>query len=160
MRKLRKKVQFRAAAEKVMRARAKAKASAKASGVAEPPEAVPMAIEAAPEPALKANEAAPEPAPEAAHEAAPEAAPEADAWPLRGNKVAVGIEHLSHFLRLGEVGRCIGPSPGEPDEVMVKFEATSDLAGMSIPRALLVEVRQPMRQLKWWSTMSEILRAP
>ena len=92
-----------------MRARAKAKASAKASGAAEPPEAVPMAIEAAPEPALKANEAAPEPA------------PEADAWPLRGNKVAVGLEHLSHFLRLGEVGRCIGPSPGEPDEVMVKL---------------------------------------
>ena len=70
---------------------------------AEEPEAGDGGTAIAEEPEAKETPASPEPVPEAS---------EAALWPEAGVKVAVGVEHLQHALRLGEKGVSEGLSWG------------------------------------------------
>ena len=78
--------------------------------------------EEAPIPAAAGEETPLEAAP-----AAPEAAPEV-LWPAAGDKVAVGVEHLLHTLRVGETGVCEGLAPDDPLEVIVRLESGAVMA--------------------------------
>ena len=69
-------------------------------------------------------------------------------WPAVGVKVAVGVEHLMHVLRLGETGVSEGPAPDDPLEVIVKFDRQDMLAPMRLPRTLLVPLGAPMKVLR------------
>ena len=80
---------------------------------------------------------------------------EAVPWPEAGVQVAVGVEHLSHSLRVGETGISEGPVPEDPSEVLLKLDAASVLASVRIPRSLLVPVGAPMKSMRWWDKCSE-----
>ena len=82
-------------------------------------------------------------------------APEDPPWPQAGVRVALGIEHLSHTLRLGETGVCEGPSANDPDEVVVRFDTVKTLAPLNVQTSLLVPVGDRMRNLKFWDKWSE-----
>ena len=85
-------------------------------------------------------------------------APEAAPWPQAGVKVAVGVEHLSHTLRLGETGVCEGPVADDPDEVVVRLDTASTLAPLRIPRSLLVPVGAPMSNMRFWGKCSDTVK--
>ena len=76
-------------------------------------------------------------------------------WPEAGVKVAVGVEDLSHCLRLGETGVSEGPAPDAPSEVIVKLDATAVLAPMRIPRSLLVPRGPKMSNMRLWDKCSD-----
>ena len=82
-------------------------------------------------------------------------APEAAPWPQAGVRVAVGLENLTHSLRLGETGVSQGPAPDDPAEVIVKLDSAAVLAAMRIPRSLLVPVGAPMSNMRLWDKCSE-----
>ena len=90
--------------------------------------------------------ASPEPVPEAA---------EAALWPEAGVKVAVGVEHLQHSLRLGETGVSEGPSPDDAREVIVRLDSASVLSSLRIPGSLLVPIGAAMRNMRLWDKCSE-----
>ena len=75
-------------------------------------------------------------------------------WPQAGEKVAVGVEHLMHALRVGETGISQGAAP-DPSEVIVKLDIAAVLAPLSIPRSHLVPLGKPMRTLRLWDKCSE-----
>ena len=64
--------------------------------------------------------------------ASPEPVPEVR-WPNAGVRVAVGVEHLAHTLRLGETGVSQGPAPDDPLDVIVKLDTAGVLASLRIP---------------------------
>ena len=49
-------------------------------------------------------------------------AKEAEVWPEAGVRVAVGVEHLLHTLRLGEEGVCEAIVADDPSEVIVSLD--------------------------------------
>ena len=83
---------------------------------------------------------------------------EAPPWPQAGVKVAVGVEHLSHSLRVGETGISEGLVPGDSSEVVVKMDYAMMLATVRIPRSLLVPVGRPMRNMRMWDKCSEAVK--
>ena len=83
--------------------------------------------------------ASPEPEPEAS---------EAALWPQAGVKIAVGVEHLLHSLRLGETGVSEGPAPDDALEVIVRLDSWAVLSSLRLPRSVLVPVRAPMRNMR------------
>jgi len=87
----------------------------------------------------------------------PEPVPEVP-WPAYGVKVAVGVEHLMHSLRLGETGVSEGPAPDDPLEVIVKLDTAGVLAPMRIPRSLLVPVGAPMSTMRFWDKCTETVK--
>ena len=105
----------------------------------------------------------PEPFPEETDEAAPfpetdEAAPVAPPRPQAGERVAVGVEHLLHCLRMGEAGRCLGAAPGDPDNVMLRLDNLAVLKPVRIPRVFLVPVGKPMRTMRMWDKCSDSVK--
>ena len=89
--------------------------------------------------------------------ATPEPVPEVP-WPASGVQVAVGVEHLMHTLRLGDKGVSEGPAPDNPLEVIVKFDRHDMLASLRLPRSLLVPVAAPMRVLRFWDKIGEVVK--
>ena len=82
-------------------------------------------------------------------EAAPEAAPEV-LWPAAGDKVAVGVEHLLHTLRVGETGVCEGLAPDGPEEVLVRLDSAAVLTSVRTLRFVLVPAGAKMRAFRFW----------
>jgi len=76
-------------------------------------------------------------------------------WPAAGVQVAVGVEHVSHALRLGETGVSEGSAPDDPLEVIVRFDRTDILTPLRIPRGLLVPMGAPMQNMRMWDKSSE-----
>ena len=65
---------------------------------------------------------------------------------------------MTHTLRLGETGVSEGPAPDDPLEVIVKFDRHDMLASLRLPRSLLVPVGAPMRVLRFWDKISEVVK--
>ena len=86
------------------------------------------------------------------------ATPEPAPWPQPGVEVAVGVEHLSHSLRLGERGMSEGSCPEDPSEVLVHLHSAAVLEEIRIPRSALVPVGMPMRPLRLWDKFSDSLK--
>ena len=86
------------------------------------------------------------------------ATPEPEQWPEAGVKVAVGVEHLTHSLRLGERGVSEGTASDAVDEVVVRLDSTTVLTSMRIPRSLLVPVGAPMRNMRLWDKCTEMVK--
>ena len=76
-------------------------------------------------------------------------------WPAKGVRLAVGLEHLSHSLRLGDAGVCEGIAADDPNEVLVKFDCANSLAAVRVPKAILVNEGEKMRPLKMWGKLSD-----
>ena len=76
-------------------------------------------------------------------------------WPAAGEKVAVGVEHLLHTLRIGETGVCEGPAPDDPLDVIVSLDTAAVLAPLRMPRSVLVPIGEKMRPFKFWDKCSE-----
>ena len=85
-------------------------------------------------------------------------APEAAPWPQAGVRVAVGLEDLTQYLRLGQTGVSRGPAPNDPDEVIVMLDSIAVLAPMRIPRSLLVPVGARMSNMRFWDKCSESVK--
>ena len=83
---------------------------------------------------------------------------EPEQWPEAGVKVAVGVEHLTQSLRLGETGVSEGTASDAPDEVVVRLDSPTILASLRIPRSLLVSVGAPMRNLRLWDKWNEVVK--
>jgi hypothetical protein len=81
-----------------------------------------------------------------------------DLWPAAGVEVAVGVEHLTHSLRLGETGVCEGPVPDDPLEVFVRLNTVGVLAPLRIPRSVLVPVGENMRAMRLWDKCSDSVK--
>ena len=81
--------------------------------------------------------------------------PEAELWPANGVKVAVGVEHLQHSLRVGETGRSEGPSPEDPREVIVKLDTAAVLRPLRMPRSVLAPIGAPMSKMRLWDKCNE-----
>ena len=79
-------------------------------------------------------------------------------WPEAGVKVAVGVEHLAHCLRVGEAGVSEGSAPDAADEVIVRFKSTFILAPLRIPRSLLVAEGKPMKNMRLWDKVSDSVK--
>ena len=91
--------------------------------------------------------------PPASAEPVPEA-PEAALWPEAGVKVAVGVEHLAHSLRLGETAVSEGLAPDDAREVIVRLDSAAVLSSMRMPRSVLVPIGAPMRNMRLWDKCS------
>ena len=78
-------------------------------------------------------------------------------WPQAGEKVAVGVEHLMHALRVGETGISQGAAP-DPSEVIVKLDTAAVLAPLRIPRSHLVPLGRPMRTMRLWDKCGESVK--
>ena len=87
--------------------------------------------------------------PPASAEPVPEA-PEAALWPEAGVKVAVGVEHLAHSLRLGETAVSEGPALDDAREVIVRLDSAAVLSSMRMPRSVLVPIGAPVRNMRLW----------
>ncbi len=79
-------------------------------------------------------------------------------WPAPGVRVAVGVEHLLHALRLGDRGVSEGAAPDDPLEVIVQFDTAEVLTPLRIPRAILVPAGVPMRNMRYWDKTSEAVK--
>ena len=85
-------------------------------------------------------------------------APEAALWPEAGVKVAVGVEHLAHSLRVGETGVSEGPCPDDARQVIVRLDSAAVLSSMTVPRSVLVPIGAPMSNLRLWDKCSESVK--
>ena len=65
---------------------------------------------------------------------------------------------MMHILRLGETGVSEGVAPDDPLEIIVKFDRFDILAQLRVPRSLLVPVGAPMRVLRFWDKLSEVVK--
>ena len=73
-------------------------------------------------------------------------------------KVAVGVEHLLHSLRLGETGVSEGPAPDDPREVIVRLESAAVLSSLRVPRSVLVPIGAPMSNMRLWDKCTEAVK--
>ena len=75
----------------------------------------------------------------------PEPIAEAALWPEAGVKVAVGVEHLQHSLRLGETGVSEGPAPDDPREVIVELDSAAVLSSLRVPGSLMTSIGESVK---------------
>ena len=54
-------------------------------------------------------------------------------WPSVGDRVAVGVEHLGHTLRMGEQGTSEGSHAMFPNETLVKFDSANMISTVRAP---------------------------
>ena len=146
-----KKTTFKKVAGLLMRAHLRSRKESEAKKDAEEPGEVP----AGPETPVPAGDETPVPAGAGEAPATPQPVPEAALWPEVGVKVAVGVENLAHFLRLGEIGVSEGPVTDEPGEVNVSLDSPLIVKSMRMPRSLLVPVGKPMSNMRLWDRISE-----
>ena len=105
------------------------------------------------------EEAIEEPTPEDPPESAEVAAKSPEVpWPSAGVRVAVGVEHLCHYLRMGDRGVSQGPAVDNAGEIVVEFDALTVMTSLRVPRQILVPEGKNMRQMRWWDKMSDALK--
>ena len=81
---------------------------------------------------------------------APGPALEPALWPEAGVKVAIGVEHLTHCVRVGETAVCEGPCSKHLDEVMIRLDSVKVLTSLRVPRSILVPIGERMSIMRLW----------